>query len=269
MILISGLLLPITLFAQVADSTGRVVKMEGAANFRDIGGYKTQNGTEVVKGKIYRSADISKLTDRDMEQMAARRIFTVIDFRGTKEAAAAPDRQLPDMDYTLCPAGSDSLPAIKDMAALVRDENFLLSAYGKPGVNYFGERYKPLFDKLLTLRDDETALLYHCTGGRDRTGMATALVLYALGVPMETIEADFVASNIYLKSFNKEMFRPLVQLSGLSLEEVEERMKLRPELLRTFFKTLTDEYGSVELFMQKELGIGEPEITLLKSKYTK
>ncbi|WP_418698266.1 tyrosine-protein phosphatase [Bacteroides sp.] len=262
------LLSPLAMCAQVANGTPRLIKMEGAVNFRDIGGYKTTDGKEVVTDKIFRSADISHLTDADMQTMADKHIRTVIDFRGTKEAAAAPDRLLPETDYILCPAGSDNLPSAKDMAVMLKDKDFLLNMYGMPSIQYYGERYKPLFQRLLALPAGE-ALLYHCTGGRDRTGMGTALVLYTLGVPMETIEADFVASNIYLKPINKKMFQPMAEASGLTEQEIEERMKLRPELMRSFFKALTDKYGSVEQFMETELGIGPKERTLLKQKFTR
>ena len=263
------LLLPLAVNAQVADSLSRVVKMEGAVNFRDIGGYATSDGREVVKNRIFRAADISKLTDGDMEKMAERHIYTVIDFRGTKESAAAPDRSLPGTDYTLCPAGSENLPTSKDMVEMLKDKDFLLSMYGAPSMQYYGDRYRPLFRKLLDLPETEAGLLYHCTAGRDRTGMATALVLYTLRVPMEMIEADFVASNIYLASRNKDMYRAIVEASGLSASDIEERMKLRPELLRSFFGAIRDSYGSVENFLEKELGVGAQEQALLIQKFTK
>jgi len=255
--------------AQVADSLSRVVKMEGAVNFRDIGGYKTSDGKEVVKNRIFRAADISRLTDRDLQRMAERYIYNVIDFRGTEESAKAPDRLLPGTDYLLCPAGSDSLPTVKDLAEMLKDKDFLLSMYGTPSMQYYGTRYKPLFRRLLELPNTEAGLLYHCTGGRDRTGMATALILYTLKVPMETIEADFVASNIYLAPQNKGMYRSMIEASGLTESEIVDRMKLRPELLRNFFGAIRENYGSVENFLAKELGVGAKEQALLIRKFTK
>lgn len=243
--------------------------MEGAVNFRDIGGYRTQDGREVIKNRIFRAADISRLTDNDMKKMTDRHLYTVIDFRGKKEAAAAPDRLLPNTEYILCPAGSDNLPTTKDLATMVKDENFLLSMYGTPSMQYYGDRYKPLFSKLLELPEKEAGLLYHCTGGRDRTGMATALILYTLRVPMDVIEADFVASNIYLAPQNKDMYKPMIQLSGLTEEEITDRMKLRPELLRNFFGSIVATYGSVENFLEKELGVGANERARLIQKFTK
>lgn len=254
--------------SQLADSSQRLVHMQGAVNFRDAGGYKTADGREVITGKIFRSADISKLTDQDLQVLADKHIHTVIDFRGTKEAAAAPDRLLPNTTYVLSPAGSEHIPDMAKMATLIKEGGFLEKMYGPESVQYYGERYKPLFAQLLAL-PDTAALLYHCTGGRDRTGMASALFLYTLGVPQETIEQDYTASNIYLQSMNDRMFQPLAQGLGMSLEQVKKEMELRPALLQSFFRAIVEKYGSVENFMKQEMNIGKKEVRKLRKKYTR
>jgi len=255
--------------AQLKDSATRLIRMQGAYNFRDAGGYITKEGSHVVSGKVFRSADISKLTDDDLELMSQKHIYTVIDFRGHKEAAKAPDKILPGTRYQLCPAGSDSLPDQAQMAVLLQQGGFLNKMYGEASLPYFGDRYRPLFQALLTL-PDTTALLFHCTGGRDRTGMANALFLYALGVPQDIIEQDFVASNVYLSAMpmHEKMFSSLAAASGLSAAQVRNEMELRPELIRTFFASINKRYGSMEQFMQQELGVGPNELKLLKSKYS-
>ncbi len=255
--------------AQIADSTFRVVPVQGAYNFRDIGGYKTKEGHTVIPRKIYRAADISKLTDKDLELLTERNIHHVIDFRGTQEAAAAPDRLWTGAEYTLCPAGSDHVGDPNDMISFLKDDNFLLSFYGKPSVQYAGDRFRALFAHLMQMSDTDEALLYHCTGGRDRTGMATALILYTLNVPMDVIVEDYVASNFYLRNMNREMYTALAEKVGISVEQLEEKMKLRPEYLHAFFDVLTEEYGSVEAFLEKEFGLGQQERLVFISKFTR
>lgn len=258
---------PLIAAAQLTDSATRVIRMQGTVNFRDAGGYKTADGKRVITGKVFRSADISKLTDTDMQVMAGHHIYTVIDFRGKKESAAAEDRLLPNTDYTLSPAGSDSLPDPKQMAQMIKQKGFLMDMYGQRSVQYYGERYRPLFQKLLSL-PDTSSILYHCSGGRDRTGMASALFLYVLGVPQQTIEEDFVASNIYLQPMMGKWYKPMQQAFGMSEAEIRAEMDLRPEHIRNFFSAINAEYGSVEKFMQQEMGVGQKEIKLLKQKYT-
>jgi protein-tyrosine phosphatase len=260
-----ALLCPILASAQLADSAKRLVRMEGAINFRDIGGYQTTDGREVKWGTIFRSADVSKLTSNDLQTLEQKHIHTVIDFRGKKEAAAAPDHILPNTDYTLCPAGSDSLPNMKEIAAKLKQDSFLTAFYSS--TQYFGDRYRPMFQKLLNLPEGQS-IMYHCTGGRDRTGMATALILYVLGVPNDVIEADFVASNVYLAPMQSKMYESLATASQMDVEQVTKAMALRPDLLHTMFQAITAKYGSVDSFLQKELGVGEKEKQLLRKKYT-
>ncbi len=256
--------------AQISDSLRRVVKMEGAYNFRDAGGYKTADGKEVVLGKVYRSDAINRLSDKDLVTFKNHKIKTVVDFRGTEEAKKAKDRLPENTNYLLCPAGSENLPNVQDMAKLLKNKNFLVGMYGEEGLPYFGERYRALFVQLLTLKPDE-ALLYHCTGGRDRTGMASALFLKILGVPQDVIESDYVASNFYLAKnpTMHQMYSGLSKMSGLSENQIKAEMELRPELIRSFFAAITKKYGSIENFFQVEMGIGPREIAVLKQKYTK
>lgn len=266
-ILITLAIMPFTGKSQVSDSATRKVPMQGTTNFRDAGGYSTTDGKMVVNNKVFRSADISKLTDADMQIMKDKKIYTVIDFRGIKEAEMAPDKQLPNTDYTLCNAGSDSMPDMKNMAIQIRKGGFLKTMYGNESLKYYGPRYKPFFQKLLYL-PDSSSLLFHCTGGRDRTGMANALFLYTLGVPQSTIEADFVASNVYLETMHNSMFQKIAEGFGLTIEKVKEEMELTPELIRSFFLSINNQYGSMEIFLKDELGIGPKEISLLRKKYT-
>ncbi|MEN2416247.1 tyrosine-protein phosphatase [Flavobacterium mesophilum] len=254
--------------AQLTDSIKRLVPVKGGLNFRDVGGYKTKDGKEVVWGKVYRSAGVDKLTDADVALLDKKKIHTVVDFRGVAESKAAPDRLPKNTDYTLSPAGSDSIPNAMQMVKLLKEGNFLEKFYGSDGVKYSGDRFRPLFVKLMTA-DKKEAVMYHCTGGRDRTGMATALFLYILNVPEETIEADYVASNVYLKKMNNGMMAPLAKMSGLTEAQVQEQMALKPELIRMFFGGIKTQYGSVENFLQQEMGIGSKEILLLRKKYTK
>lgn len=255
---------------QISDSLQRVVKMEGAYNFRDAGGYKTADGKKVVLGKVYRSDAIDKLSDKDLKTFKDKKISTVVDFRGVEEAKKAQDRLPQNTDYLLCPAGSNNLPTAQDMAKMFKDKNFLFDMYGEGGLPYFGERYRSLFVKLLTLEPNE-ALLFHCTGGRDRTGMASALFLKILGVPQDVIESDYVASNYYLAKnpTMKNMYTGLSKMAGMTENEIKLQMELRPELIRNFFNAINTKYGSVENFFQVEMGIGPNEVSILKQKYTK
>src|ERR1700739_4659557 len=94
-LLLIAVFVAITAFGQVADSAQRHVVLKGAANFRDLGGYQTADGHHVKWGEIYRSADISKLTDSDLAVLKQRNVNYDVDLRGHQEARQAPDRLNP------------------------------------------------------------------------------------------------------------------------------------------------------------------------------
>jgi protein-tyrosine phosphatase len=266
-VLLIGISFPSLTNAQLADSAQRLIKMERAANFRDVGGYRTETGKTVKWGKIYRSAEISRLTDEDLQEFRKRNITNVFDFRGALEAKAAPDKLPEGTVYTLCSAGSnnmgkDMMPNFKDLTKL---PTFLNDFYGN--VDSLAIRYRPLFQELLQLPANQ-AVLFHCTGGRDRTGIATALLLYTLGVPQHKIEEDYLASNYYLKNSNKEMFKKMGSLTDDQIDMVSKALELKPMYLQTTFKSLEKRYGSLDQFFKEGLGIGEIERKQLIDKYT-
>jgi len=250
--------------AQQTRAPGREVTLEGTVNFRDLGGYLTTDYRRISMGRVYRSGDISKLTDADMEEMKRRKIYTVIDFRGEDEAAAAPDRLLPGADYLLLPAGSEKSA---DWASFTQGyasgTEVMIAFYSDVAV--FRERYRPFFRKLLML-PDTSAVVFHCSAGKDRTGIAAALFLYAMDVPMETIMSDYVATNYYRSAENEKIIDSLAN-KGYDRKMATELMEANPLYLETAFQALTRQYGSIDSFLYRELGMTEAATLRLREKF--
>jgi protein-tyrosine phosphatase len=299
--------------AQTPFDAWRAVPMQGTLNTRDIGGYATMDGRTVVKGRIYRSANLAQITPADVQALGRLGVDTVVDFRGQKEAKLDPDRLPAGTDYLNSPIigsakGDDiddatiaGLVARHGLPASVKDRGkvtphgpyyrmlFLVDSYGDKDHLARLKGYRPLFQKLLALKADSN-VLYHCTGGRDRTGVGTALVLKALGVPDAAIEADFVASNRYLQpggddpdslrflqfqsanvflqpSANKR-FQTVAASLDTTPDVLRGAVELRPELLRRLFTSIDAQYGSFDAFLETEMGIGPQERAELKRRYT-
>jgi protein-tyrosine phosphatase len=253
-------------FAQVADSTKRHVVLQGAANFRDLGGYKTKDGHHVKWGEVYRSADISKLTDSDLVILKQREITYDVDLRGHGEQTKAPDKMNPGTDYILLPAGSDNIDwmkAISKMTAAQGDS--LMTAYYSD-TQYLTDRYKPFFNKLLGLPEGQS-LVFHCTAGKDRTGIAAALLLYALGVPYDTIAADYVATNYYRQDVNVVMEKQMVAYMHMDPEVAKDMMAAKKSYLDANFAAITKQYGSVDNFLRYQIGLDDAKIAILKKKF--
>ena len=253
-------------FAQVADSAKRHVVLQGAANFRDLGGYTTTDGHHVKWGEIYRSADISKLTDADLAVLKDRKINYDVDLRGHQESAHAPDKYNPGTDYILCPAGSDNMDWAKTMSALKGNQGDSLMLVYYSNTQYLAERYKPFFDKLLNLPPDNS-LVFHCSAGKDRTGIGAALLLYSLGVPYDTIVSDYLASNYYRKDVNAKLIDQMAKYMHTDTQVAVSMASVKKEDLDATFNAITKQYGSVDNFLRTQIGLNDQKIAILKKKF--
>lgn len=262
------IILPIVGMAQVKDSALREIKLQGAINFRDIGGYPTRDGGHVRWGKIYRSAALNNLTPDDLQKLQRLSLAVVADFRGPYEVKAAPDRLPSSAMRISLPAGSESIGDSVFMRNMVQQmmkgDSGLIGFYSD--LTPFHARYEPVFEELLTLNKD-SALLFHCTAGKDRTGIAAALILYALGVDEQTIMSDYAATNYYRGAENKRAIAGMMKVYGLSESTAMNMMAAREDYLKATFATIRNKYGTVDIYLEKEMGLDKEKLTKLRSLY--
>ncbi len=248
----------------------RVLPLQQGSNFRDIGGYVGADGKRVKWGRIYRSGAMPLLTEADYRQLGTLGLGTIIDLRSTDERMIAPD-QLDDRTGALFISNDYSLRTLlADMSG--GDGEY---TYRKTG-QALAPQYRAIFRRLLA---DDGAVMYHCSAGQDRTGIATALVLSALGVDRSTIIADYHLSTA-LRRPQFEMppldpadwpGNPIVPLYAAS-QKAPGGPKAEPLYSRKgvshlvqFFEVIDRDYGSVEGFLTKELGIGATELARLRA----
>ena len=244
----------------------RAVTLEGASNFRDLGGYPTQDGHHVKWGHLYRSADISKLSDADLQILAARHITTVCDLRGPDEIKTNPDRLPAGATWYNMPAGSENTRA--STAALMgarptNRDSMMIAFYGR--TDHLKAKYKPMFDQLLALNGDK-ALLFHCTAGKDRTGVGAALILSALGVDQAIILKDYAATNEYWKGGSKEAVARMVA-SGADEKTIKAMLAANPVYLQNTFASINKQYGSMDKFLAQEMELTPEKLARLRAEY--
>lgn len=260
--------LPVFAICQIADSSKREVKLQGAINFRDIGGYKTKDGKTVKWGKIYRSAEINRLTAEDLAKLESLNIHYILDFRGPTEVAAGPDKVPNGAMRISLPAGSEEVgdrsKLFKQMSTATVGDSIMLPFYSN--IEAFPKRYKPMFEALINNSND-SALLYHCTAGKDRTGIATALILYALGVDEQTIINDYLATNYYRKSDNGRLRQMMIDNYHIKETVVDEVLGVKAAYIQASFQTIINRYGSVDKFLKTEMGLNKSALKKLKKKY--
>lgn len=270
LLLLLGLATPA--LAQTPDTVvfnpKRALTLQGASNFRDLGGYPAAGGKHVRWGRIYRSADISKLTDADLLTLQSRHVALVCDLRGPQEVAQAPDRLPTGARRLALPAGSENIDPRLLMGGgkNVNRDSLMRAVY--TNTSFFKAKYKPMFDELLALPASE-AMLFHCSAGKDRTGIGAALVLTALGVDRATVLQDYAATDTYWQAGREQSLRRMTQ-AGMSAEAVKAVRPLlaaNPAYLAGTFATLDQQYGSVDKYLASELGLTPKKLAVLRTKY--
>jgi protein-tyrosine phosphatase len=261
-----------TLQQDTAIVSERLIPMQGTNNFRDIGGIPTTDGRYTKWGMIYRSGRLEELTDADIDRFRALGIQQVFDFRNDIEIGKSPDR-LPDDyqgEYTQLPIVDKEGKAYKEMKRRVffgerraeTKELFttVMSKFADSSVLDF----KPLFDKLLVT---DKPLLYHCTGGKDRTGYATAIILSILGVDKETIISEYLMSNYYKYEKALASMKKL-RYAGLDKETTAALFLVQQEYIEKVFDIIENDFGGMDNYLEVKFGIDEAKRNLFKEKYT-
>lgn len=263
------LLLAAPALAQQAPDTlvynaRRAVVLQGGSNFRDLGGYPAAGGRHVKWGRIYRSADISRLTDADLLALQSRHVALVCDLRGPQEYAQAPDRLPAGARRLELPAGSEKLdPRLLSGSPRLNRDSLMRATY--TDLRFFRAKYEPMFTELLALPSGE-ALLFHCTAGKDRTGIGAALVLAALGVDRATILQDYAATDVYWRAGREQMLQRVAQ-AGQSAEALRPLLAANPAYLAGTFAAIDAQYGSVDRYLATVMELSPQKLTALRAKY--
>ncbi|MFG2293891.1 tyrosine-protein phosphatase [Streptomyces sp. NPDC048603] len=238
----------------------RQIKLSGAVNFRDAGGYRTTSGQWVKMGEVYRSDALNKLTADDLAKLQRLRVKTVFDLRMADERAKDPDKVPAGAEYVVADvfAGSGSfqtMPRTPDEAvkAMVDAEKAMVSGEGGK------KAYTQVFEAIR--EDDARSVLFHCTAGKDRTGWSNAALLTALGVPQETVMADYLASNDYRKAANDAILGHLPPQQAAVYKPL---LDVRPEYLNAGFDEAEAKFGTFQGYLKDGLGIDARELKRLK-----
>jgi protein-tyrosine phosphatase len=229
----------------------RILPIESAYNFRDLGGYQGIDGRKVKWNTVIRASDFPGLSDSDIIYLDNIPLVSVIDFRSEKEVTLHPDR-LPDSVrniYNFSIDAGNLMPRFKSL--LHEDHDTILEKAVQIMANLYRElitthsnQYRDFFK---ILQEGDGPLLFHCTAGKDRTGVAAALFLSALGVDRDVIYDDYLLTNSVLKGkydYLKD-YGPVVSLFTT----------VRKEFLEAAFDEIEKEYGSVENYLEKELNV--------------
>ncbi|MEN2766309.1 tyrosine-protein phosphatase [Ornithinibacillus xuwenensis] len=244
--------------------------LEGSFNFRDMGGYPTENGRSVKSGMLYRSGNINKLTEKDLELVKNLGIKKILDLRGLDEIDRFPDPSIEHAVWYHTPIISDDMlidqvgeqTAFGDLLRNTKPGELLLT------LNRNMVSYKKSFQKVFQLLLDEPdkPSLFHCMAGKDRTGVVSALILSVLGVSRELIIKDYLYTNQTLEkmaeNFNEIGYN---NLPDIEQDVLDALFEARVEYLQAFFEEMEMNYGSMDQYSKEVLGLTNEDIHKLKT----
>ena len=258
------------------------ITLHGVRNTRDLGGLPTADGKAIAPGRLIRSGDLHKATDEDIELLRdGHGLARVVDFRTAAEREGAPDPQdrMQGVSFSDLPVFTEAavgitheggaagdLAALREFTGNAREtirglyRTCLLGEEGK-------EAYRAFFRELLAAEDGAT--LWHCTEGKDRAGIGSVLVEYALGVPMAYIRADDLATNLFVRGKAEEI---LDALGGHGLLrhvdlDIDSIFYAYPDYLYAALEAVEQECGGLDAYLAAVLGVGDAERQRLRELY--
>lgn len=259
--------------------------MEGIVNARELGGIKIGDKT-IRRGLLLRTGEMSKMTARDLDRLELEyHVSIVFDLRTRREMFRAPDRAIPGSRLISLPVLDDKGVTNDDMAMFKtfsgenpaalyevcknpRAQEFARNMYTSFVINEYTQLQYTAFLEML-INDAEGAVLWHCTQGKDRTGLAAALILSALGADRDTIMDDFSKSAL---TYDGLLARMLEGASAAGCDDVAiSTMKTFVSVNPPYFAEALDlidrEYGGMHRYLTEILGISDQEMEILRERY--
>lgn len=256
----------------------QLIGLHHAYNSRDLGGYPTADGHHVQSGRLFRTALLHDLDSEDLQLLNDLNVTRIIDFRDNAEVDRLPDL-VPDVAaYYHLPVFKEdetgaSLSTAKPMQRLAVDYqagiNWMLTAYhDMVTIDSAKDAYREFFHQLLAAGDDE-ATIFHCTAGKDRTGMAAYFLLRALGVSAEDAREDYLWTNVYSAARVRMRLAQVKTAGGNEVVayNVRHMSAALPQYLDTAIRLINQQYGGMQPFIKDFLDLSNDDIAALRHHY--
>ncbi len=254
----------------------RDVPLDGCVNFRDLGGYRAADGRRVRWGRLFRSGHMANLSEAGKRDFARLDIRAVCDFRLAEERATE-NAELPGAPPIATigiPPGVGDREYFHRVFASTDDPRVVLEAVHETMrsiVRDAGTRYARMFEVLL--EQDRGSVLLNCSAGKERTGIGSALALTALGVPRETILADFMLSRKYFPAASeiprvREKYAVRAADDDAATALIMPLLETHESYLAAAFAVIDESHASGEAFLAQVCKLGPAELRRLRELYT-
>ena len=245
----------------------RKLPLDGPRNFRDLGGYPTHGERRVRWGQIFRADSLADLSDADIAYLERLGLARVIDLRGDSEVSDRPNRlagrepfsyvQLPIGEHDLSPAEWARRFESGEFGEI--DASWLVRGY----VRTLDERGGRVGTVLKTLAASPAPAVFHCTAGKDRTGIVSALLLLVLGVPRDIVVGDYSLTALYTGN-RIPAADAWFEERGIDPERAAHVLSSRREAMEETLDHLEAKHGGAERYLREHAGIREQELAALR-----
>lgn len=258
------------------NETEKVIQIKKVTNFRTVGNIKNADGRTLKEGKLYRSAHLHKLKKRSFNDFEKLGIKEIIDLRNSKEIAEKPDELPSESVYKNFSAFEDEGDQLAQAKKLVLKGKVNASDADKRMIDFYREyvtENPEMIKRIITeILESKDPILYHCTAGKDRTGITTALILTILKFDKETIYKEYLLSNNYRKDLVQKRLRLANTLHFLypkmDLQVLEKLSWVEKSYLDAAFEEIHKKYGSTDAYIQQVLGISDTKRNEYIQKFT-
>lgn len=263
------------------------IPLETLLNTRDLGGITSSDGRQIKKLRLIRSGRLSNLTEKDKQTLINDyQLTTIVDFRTNTEKSEVPDDIIDGVKYIHLPIVEEAVIGITkekssaenstlSLFKMMSGENFssaefMASIYS--GI-ISSESARKQYRKFLEIiqNHEKGSVLWHCSAGKDRVGVGTAILLSALGVPRGTITLDYLKTNDFTADDANR------SLTAMRYNGVDEKIvsgmlamyRVEESYINTIFASIENEFGGIGNFLRTEMKFSKSDLADLCGKYLK
>ncbi|MET0458596.1 MAG: tyrosine-protein phosphatase [Ilumatobacteraceae bacterium] len=241
----------------------RRVSFAGITNLRDLGGYPAAGGGTTSWGRVFRADALHKLTEADLDTFGILGVQTVFDLRGDVERTEFPG-PVESVHVPIVGRPADAPAPARPTDMTPEDgERMLRDMY----VGILEHSAVPIGTILRSLADpDHVPAVFHCHGGKDRTGVVAAVLLLALGVDRETVLDDYEATRRYRRIEDQQDSLANILASGVSPEAAVSVLGTPRWAMAAAVDAVDDVYGGIEAYVLGPVGLTPDELAALRAR---
>ena len=242
-------------------------------NFRSVGAYPVKYGGHIIPGRIFRGGPLCDLKEEDCASFRDEyKIRYVLDLRDENETYRMEDTGIEGVDWELIPAlpredegpGFDFDTQLKTRETdpqIARMERYMISMYQR--MPFHNPAYARLFERMLEKNEN---VYFHCSAGKDRTGIGAFLIMTALGASEEDGIKEYLKSNEYIYAHLDEILAH-IPMRGMSKEAILKLITVSEEYINAAIDAIYKVYPDMETFLEKEYGLTETKRAKLRKTY--